>query len=90
MPEADVVAYRAAISADPDVVEYMRAKGKRIEDVVPNLYKVAAHCYTDISDDVILAACDGPYERQALIARGAEAANRWVPPPPKVDPFSLE
>jgi len=49
---------------------------------------VASQCYEDISDKVILALCDDPYERKALIERGAEAAKTWKPK--VVDAFSLE
>lgn len=71
VPPTDLVAYRAAA---------------KVDDIVPNLYTLALECYEDISDQVILALCDDPYERKALIERGAEAAKSWRP---KDDPFTL-
>ena len=90
VPPEDIVAYQTAAGADPEMVKYFKDKGKQITGVIPNLYNVASTCYTDISDDVILALCDDPYTRKALIERGAEAAKNWQPPAPKVDPFALE
>lgn len=90
VPPADIVAYRNVAAKNNAILEWCTAKGKKLDDLVPNLYTVAAECYEDISDQIILALCDDPYERKALIERGADAAKQWKPPPPKVDPFALE
>jgi len=90
VPPEDIVAYRNSVAKDKAVRDWLKSKGQKLDDVVPNLYHVAERCYEDISDKVILALCDDPYERKALIERGAEAAKQWKPPVPKVDPFALE
>jgi hypothetical protein len=90
VPPEDIVAYRNSVAKDKAVRDWLKSKGQKLDDVVPNLYHVAERCYEDISDKVILALCDDPYERKALIERGAEAAKQWKPPAPKVDPFALE
>ena len=85
----EVAAYRATIEKDKDVLAWLAKKGTKPEEVVPNLYHLASECYEDISDKVILALCDDPYERKALVERGAEAAKTWKEPT-KGDLFSLE
>jgi hypothetical protein len=49
-----------------------------VPDANPNLYNVAAELYEDVSDKVIRALCADPYERKALVERGAEAAIAFV------------
>jgi len=89
VPAADVAEYRRSVANDEATLDWLRKKGKSVEDVLPNLYTVASRCYEDISDKVILALCDDPYERKALIERGAEAAKTWKEPA-KSDLFSLK
>lgn len=87
VPAEDVAAWQRLVAASPEHMSYLRGRGLRIEDWQPNLYTVAGDLYEDITDKVILALCDDPYERQALIERGAEAAKTWKPP---VDPFKID
>jgi len=86
--QEDLALYRASIANDKSTLDWLKKSGRKIEDVLPNLYTVASQCYEDISDKVILALCDDPYERKALIERGAEAAKTWKPK--ATDAFSLE
>jgi hypothetical protein len=85
----DLALYRAEQAKDPEHMAWLAKKGIAASDVVPNLYNLASQCYEDISDKVILALCDDPWERKALIERGAEAAKAWKPAPTG-DAFSLE
>jgi hypothetical protein len=85
----DLALYRAEQVKDPEHMAWLAKKGITASDVVPNLYNLASQCYEDISDKVILALCDDPWERKALIERGAEAAKNWKPAPTG-DAFSLE
>lgn len=89
VPPEDVLLYRVSLAWDKTTVKALKDKGLKPQDVEPNLYTVASQCYEDVSDTVIAALCSRPYERKALIERGAEAAKNWQPPA-QADPFSLE
>jgi hypothetical protein len=87
----DLAEYRRSVAIDKEVINYLRRKGQRIEDVTPNLYTVASQCYEDVSDKVILALCDDAWQRKALIDRDAEAAKTWKAPEQRdSNPFTLE
>lgn len=83
----DLIAWRTLMAQNAEYMQYLRERGQRLDEVVPNLYHLADALYEDISDKVILALCDDPYERQALIERGAEVAKTWKPPG---DPFQID
>jgi len=89
VPPEDVAEFRRSIANDAGTLDWMKKKGKSIEDVLPNLYSVASQCYEDVSDKVILALCDDPYERKALVERGAPAAKSWASPA-QGELFSIE
>jgi hypothetical protein len=59
--------------ADADVFRETHGTG------MPTLYHLACALYEDISDKVIRALCEDPYERKALIGRGAKAAVEYDP-----------
>jgi hypothetical protein len=86
---SDIVTYRTSVAKDADTRAWLAKHGKTPVDVVPNLYTVAIQCYEDISDKVILALCDDPYERKALVERGAPAAKSWASPA-QGELFSIE
>lgn len=93
VPPKDIEKFRQHMNADPAYVDHLRRRGIDPNTVVPTLYDVADALYEDISDKVILALCDGPYERKALVERGVEAAKNWkppAPPAPPADSFSID
>lgn len=89
VPPEDVVAWRLLMAQDTDFVKHLAKRSKSLGEAQPTLYAVASALYENISDQVILALCDDPYERQALIERGADAAKTWKEPK-RAGPFKLE
>lgn len=79
VPPEDLIAWRKLMAQNTEYMQYLRERGRKLDETTPTLYTLADALYEDISDAVILALCDDPYERQALVARGAKAAVDWKP-----------